>query len=244
MKCLTSWVPAVAISVFFISLFFWSRPALTQPQVQIFTAPIDYSLLSPAFVQSPPGQIRLPANLAWTSPLPAQFYYATGGVTSNAQGERTGYSVNVQLDPQTCKSAISCTESYVDAQAIDAVSPSIREQYSLFYDSVRLGQFRATAGHPPFTHQLSNGPLVEILPWTEAGAGMGYEKAVWDECDEGGICYRYVVGLKGGDPNALIAMLETIPFGEGRRSNGQGGGIVGGDWSQLIEPTDPRGTGG
>lgn len=214
--------------------------ARAMAQSRFYSAPIDYSALSSTLVSQPPAQLRLPTLLTYTTPLPVDIYYGTGGVTSNVQGQRTGYVVNIQADPQTCRGALSCTAAYVDVTAIDSLSPSIQQQYSLFYNPAQLAGFRATAGHVPFIHRLSSGQSVTILPWTEAGAGMGYEKGIWDECDAQNICYRYVIGLKGGDPNALIAMLESV-FSRDTRANGQGGGIVSGDWSQLVNPTDPRG---
>lgn len=218
------------------------RPALSQTQASVFTASIDYSGISPALTQNPPAQLRLPSILASTSPLPVDVYYGTGGVTSNRRGELTGYGVYVQRDPQSCRQAISCTEAYAEATAIDGASPSIQEQYSLFYDPVQMQHFRSTAGHAPFSHQLSNGQTVIMLPWTEAGAGMGYEKAIWNECDANNICYRYVIALKGGDPNALAAMLESIPSGSSKWPSASGsGGVVSGDWGQLVTPVDPAG---
>jgi len=234
-----NWVAlGLAVLIAALAVGFTSSRAVAESELH--SAPIDYSGLSPALLQSPPAQLRLPTLLASTSPIPVDTYYGTGGITSDVRRNLTGYGVYIQSDPQNCLQAISCTEAYAEATAIDSASPSIQEQYKLFYDPTEMAHFQATAGHAPFSHQLSNGQTVTMLPWTEAGAGMGYEKAVWEECDVNNICYRYIIALKGGDPNALAAMLESIPDGSSKQPSVNGsGGVVGGDWGQLVTPTDP-----
>ncbi len=204
-----------------------SRAAAQSPS--LFAAPIDYSLLNPALVQSPPALLRLPQQLAFQYSLPFDIYYGTGNISYTRRGEVQGYTVGVQADPYNCANALACTDLYADAVAIDGLSPSIQEQYAMFFTPGGLNGYR-TAGHNAYFHTLTNGQSVTILPWTEAGGGMGYEKGIWDECDERGICYRYVVGLKGGSPEALIATLESIPVNKTGKTAG---------WDQLVEPTDP-----
>lgn len=171
----------------------------------------------------------MPQQLAFQRPLPFDTYYGTGNISYTRRGEVQGYEVSVQADPYRCAQALGCTELYIQAAAIDGLSPSIQEQYAMFFTPGGLNGYR-TAGHNAYFHNTTSGQSVTILPWTEAGGGMGYEKGIWDECDEQSICYRYVIGLKGGAPEALIATLESIRFG--------GTDITAG-WDQLVEPTDP-----
>jgi hypothetical protein len=208
----------VAIAV--VSLFFVVTPARSQN----VPVPIQYDYIQDV-IESSPIQLRLPSVIF---PRIQQDYYATGSLTSNAAGELEGYHLYVQHAPDTCLQALSCSEAYITGRLIDAYSPTIQDQFRLFYTPGAFAGYRV-ADHEAYDTIVS-GQKVTILPWTHGGASAGYEKAVWDETEANGEGIRYIIALKMGDDEVLKAMVESAFAG--RTGAGESG------WERLVEAID------
>lgn len=207
-----------------------ATPAFSQlSQAQSFaSAPVDYQYIE--WLNNAPLTPRLPqqvvANANSNITLAPQ-YYGTGAIRSTHNKQAvSGYNVYLQANPTACREALSCTIAYANADVIDTQSPPIEGQYRILFDQDILNRYRRHA-HFPYQATLSNGIIVWLLPWVDGGAGAGWEQAVWDEWTpdrSGGI--RYTIGLKWGDPDALIQMVESAFKGESA------------GWDSLIEPAD------
>jgi hypothetical protein len=208
----------IAISV--ASLFFVTLPARSQ------NAPItiQYDYIRDE-IESSPIRLRFPSVIF---PRIQQDYYATGSLTTNAAGDLEGYHLYVQHAPDRCLQALSCSEAYITGRLIDAYSPTIQDQFRLFYTPGAFAGYRV-ADHEAYDTIIS-GQKVTILPWTHGGASAGYEKAVWDETEANGEGIRYIVALKMGDDEDLKAMVESAFAG--RTGTDEPG------WDRLVESVD------
>ena len=152
-------------------------------------------------------------------------------MTTNPAGDLEGYNLYVQNNPATCLQALSCSEAYLTGRLIDASSPTIQEQFRIFYTPEALAGYRV-ADHAAYDTTLRNGQKITVLPWTHGGASAGYEKPVWDETEPTtGEGIRYIVALKMGDDENLKTMVESA-FAQRHGENGALG------WNSLVEPVD------
>jgi hypothetical protein len=216
----------VVVAVALASWLFIATPARSQ------TAPVSIQYDDAAdVIESSPIQMRLPLVIF---PRIAREYHATGSLTTNSAGALEGYNLYVQNNPATCLQALSCSEAYLTGRLIDAGSPTIQEQFRIFYTPGALDGYRV-ANHAAYDATLSNGQKITVLPWTHGGASAGYEKAVWDETEPTGEGIRYIIALKMGDDENLKAMVESA-FAQrrGRTGNETPG------WDDLVEPVDTQ----
>jgi hypothetical protein len=214
---------AVAVAIALASWLLVATPARSQ------TAPVSIQYNEAAdVIESSPIQMRLPSVIF---PRISQEYRATGSLTTNSAGALEGYNLYVQNNPTTCLQALSCSEAYLTGRLIDAGSPTIQEQFRIFYTPGALTGYRV-ADHAAYDATLSNGQKITVLPWTHGGASAGYEKAVWDETEPTtGEGIRYIVALKMGDDENLKTMVESA-FAQRRGESGSLG------WDTLVEPVD------
>jgi hypothetical protein len=214
---------AIVVAITLASWLFVAAPARSQ------TAPVSIQYEDAAdVIGASPIQMRLPSVII---PRISQEYRATGSLTTNAAGALEGYNFYVQNNPATCFQALSCSEAYLTGRLIDANSPTIQEQFRIFYTIGALGGYRV-ADHAAYDAMLSNGQKITVLPWTHGGASAGYEKAVWDETEPTtGEGIRYIIALKMGDDENLKTMVESA-FAQ------RSGGNEGSGWDGLVEPVD------
>ena len=169
--------------------------------------PVSYEVIK-ELVSDSPIVLRLPQIVVPRHPQ-TQVYYGTGGLSYTPSRTLRGYEIFIQADPNQCLQALSCTEAYSEAQAIDRSSPSIPQQYQLLYSPNELTKYVSTAGHAPYEVTL-HGNVITVMPWVHGGSSAGFEQAVWDEWGESGVGYRYVIALKMGNPDALKQMVESV----------------------------------
>jgi hypothetical protein len=216
----------VVVAIVVASLFSVALPARSQ----IAPISIQYDYIQDVIASSP-IQLRFPSVIF---PRIQQDYYATGSLTTSVAGKLEGYHLYIQHNPDTCLQALSCSEAYVTGQLIDAYSPTIQDQFRLFYTPGAFAGYRV-ADHEVYD-TIIGGQKVTILPWTHGGASAGYEKAVWDETEPTtGEGIRYIIALKMGDDESLKAMVESA-FAQ-RRGRARNESL---DWDGLIEPVDTQ----
>jgi hypothetical protein len=216
---------AVAVAIALAGWLFVATPARSQ------TVPVSIQYGDAAdVIAASPIQMRLPSVII---PRISQEYRATGSLTTNAAGALEGYNFYVQNNPANCLQALSCSEAYLTGRLIDANSPTIQEQFRIFYTPGALDGYRV-ADHAAYDATLSNGQKITVLPWTHGGASAGYEKAVWDETEPTtGEGIRYIIALKMGDDENLKVMVESA-FAQRR---GESGDL---HWDRLFEPVDAQ----
>jgi hypothetical protein len=211
----------VAVAIAFASWLFVAAPGRSQ------TAPVNIQYEDAAdVIGASPIQMRLPSVII---PRISQEYRATGSLTTNSAGALEGYNFYVQNNPATCLQALSCSEAYLTGRLIDGNSPTIQEQFRIFYTPGALDGYRV-ADHTAYDATLSNGQKITVLPWTHGGASAGYEKAIWDETEANGEGIRYIVALKMGDDEDLKVMVESAFAG--RTGTDEPG------WDRLVESVD------
>jgi hypothetical protein len=224
---LNLWWVVATVAIALASWLLVATPARSQ------TAPVSIQYDDAAdVIASSPIQMRLPSVIF---PRIAREYHATGSLTTNSAGALEGYNLYVQNNPATCLQALSCSEAYLTGRLIDAGSPTIQEQFRIFYTPGALDGYRV-ADHAAYDKTLSNGQKITVLPWTHGGASAGYEKAIWDEIDPAtGEGIRYIVALKMGNDENLKTMVESA-FTQRR---GRAGNETQ-SWDDLVEPIDTQ----
>lgn len=210
--------------LFFLNHFLWFMGAIACLGLVLFglssnayasnevaTGVINYQNIAP-LQQSMPFPMRLPRVLVYANNLASEGeFFATGGVTTDANGQwTTGYDISI-LDSPTCSGGLICTIAYASAEVVTSDRSSIEEEYAWMLQRGGLDAYLDHALHQPGWVNASV-PIqqVYLVPWVNGGAGMGYEQAVWDEMTSRGFPVRYTIGLKGGDAEWLMAMVESI----------------------------------
>ncbi len=157
-------------------------------------------------LQSAGIPVRVPKLFVYSNKIQLpNLPFAVGGLNTNLQTNAiTGYSFTL-VDSPYCKGALNCSLGYIEAQKLRPIDKSIEDFYAFMRDPRYMSSIRMKAPHDVMWVKLPNGRSVYVVPWVESGmGGKGFEQAVWDE---GG--YRYTIGLKGGDKDWLLQMVNS-----------------------------------
>jgi hypothetical protein len=135
---------------------------------------------------------RDPKTTAETFKMPV--YVHLNEDTPNGYVITLGYS-------DTCDGGNSCRLGTLSAQRLTKGTPAIDEQYAFMKPGAKFKGKRSQEVMAPV--QLANGIKGQFIPWL-CGANCNDAKVVWDQ--DG---YRYFVGIKVGDKDALTLMANS-----------------------------------
>jgi hypothetical protein len=151
-------------------------------------------------------QLRLPIEVPATTSLRSQDPKATAETLKMPvyvhlnEDTPNGYTITLGYS-NTCDGGNSCRLGTLSAQRLTKGTPAIDEQYAFMKPGAKFKGKRSPEPMAPV--QLANGIKGQFIPWL-CGANCNDAKVVWDQAG-----YRYFVGIKVGDKDALSLMANS-----------------------------------